>query len=68
MNDCPKKNWILFGCKFEARYDLKKEHGLLPHIKNCHDSLVDVINACKNESKTYVCDVCVRCGETIKRP
>ena len=62
MADCPRAGeW--HGCKFEPRYDIGPPAG---HFKTeSADNLPAVIAACK--PKTYVRDVCVRCGRTIER-
>lgn len=56
----------LFGkprCRFEPRYDLGPVEA--PGMKYNGMDLAMVLDALR--SKTYVRDVCVRCGRTIER-
>jgi hypothetical protein len=62
MNDCPRVGWM-FGCKFEPRYDLSAPD--VSRFKKIDGPVAPVLEATK--AKTYVCDVCVRCGKTIER-
>jgi hypothetical protein len=53
-----------FGHKFEGRYDQEPSH-LIAGAKVEGPRLSEVIDAFRK--RTYVRDVCVRCGETIER-
>lgn len=61
MTDCARKNKWWRGCKFEARYDSK----LPDRVANMKNGQPETIEALKD--KTYVADICVTCGKTIKR-
>jgi hypothetical protein len=55
-------SWL--GHKFEARFDIKPYPGA-NFLRASADATVKVINA--QATRTYVRDVCVRCGATIER-
>lgn len=50
------------GHKFQPRYD---EEPLPFEVEECAN-ITQFVKA--YTKRTYVCDVCVRCGEIIKRP
>lgn len=61
--DCERKDALIFRCKFEPRYDLSAAK--LPgygEVKTHDKSFLEAFR-----DKTYVRDVCVRCGRTIER-
>lgn len=64
MMDCHLKGTWFGGCKFEARYDLgPADLSNFESISGCGaGSFME-----KLRQKTYVHDVCVRCGEVVKR-
>jgi hypothetical protein len=58
---CERRNRWFGGCKFEARYD----YGV-PQVEGLSytgGGLQRVLDQMRE--KTYICDVCVRCGKTI---
>jgi hypothetical protein len=59
---CPREGKFIGGCKFEPRYDLG-EPDLSEFTKLTASP--EALNALR--TKTYVKDVCVRCGKTIER-
>ena len=67
MSDCPHRT--IFGrplCQFEARFD--KSAATMPEIKfeRCSEHMLENLVE-MHRSLTYVRDVCVKCGRTIKR-
>lgn len=61
-----KKCTSIFGHRYEARYDLGKAE--MPHanFKNMDgESMSEVIE--KFRTKTYILDICVRCGHIIEK-
>jgi hypothetical protein len=65
VNNCPKFGKLIGGCKFEPRYDTKT--GAPGEFKTDDAELMSVFFNGLGTSKTYVCDVCVRCGEKVNR-
>lgn len=64
MIECERKGRWIGGCRFEARYDSKP--GELPgNFQGAAAGLLAFLEA--SQQKTYVADVCIRCGKTIKR-
>jgi len=61
MSDCPRFGKWIGGCQFEARYDLSAVE-----LPACHEVKMTLTMAEKFRSKTYVRDVCIRCGKTIE--
>jgi hypothetical protein len=61
VSDCPRAGkW--FGCNFEPRYDLSPaDCSQFGRIRGSVDALEPL------RAKTYVRDVCTRCGRTIER-
>ena len=74
MNKCKGLMGRIFGHKFEDRYDEEVGEGKLPDSKQeiyidsliC-DGLPNIINSTKSCKRTYVYDICTRCGEKIER-
>ena len=63
MSGCERKGWLFRGCKFEPRYDLSPaDMSRLGKVSNAQPEHLD-----KFRTKTYVHDVCVRCGKVIPR-
>jgi len=61
---CPREGRWIGGCKFEPRYDLgQADFSAFTSLKG-HD-VVELAD--KLRKKTYVKDVCVRCGKTVER-
>lgn len=60
--ECPRRG-RLFGCHFEGRYDLG------PAQLNFESLRGEGVGAFleKFRAKTYVRDVCTRCGRTVER-
>jgi hypothetical protein len=68
MNDCPRFGKLFNGCKFEARFDdgvpdQGKRGTIQGSDAECIAAFFHGIR-----SKTYVHDICIRCGKTVKRP
>ena len=62
MTEC--KQTVFFPCNFQPRYDYGEP--TIKHMKGGDpDTHVDLIEASK--LKTYVRDVCERCGKVIER-
>lgn len=66
MTDCPRLGRLFGGCKFEPRYDT------LGATSN--DAMVAFwastsgpVPAPRPSRKTYIADVCVRCGKMLNR-
>lgn len=67
----------MFGHKFEPRYDKVESGGKWPFTEGSLESQIaathtgdaeaNLIHATREHNSTYVHDVCVRCGETIRR-
>lgn len=64
MNKCIGIGKLL-GHKFEARYSYSEPK---QDVKISNSSAEDIVNMLEaTKSKTYKCDVCVRCGEVINK-
>ena len=66
---------FLFGHKFEGRYTVEGTAGKWPFTEGTIESQITITNPeevvaimekSRDNKKTYVKDVCVRCGEVIK--
>ena len=66
MTDCPRFGKLIGGCKFEPRYDLGVPAGRLTEFTGSSAAFVAALEA--SRPKTYVRDICVRCGKTEERP
>lgn len=64
MSDCPRLG-RLNGCKFEPRYDTVS--AVTPTFDAIFFSGVGAQPKSTPERKTYVHDICVRCGKVVKR-
>ncbi len=65
MSDCPRFGKFWNGCRFQARFD-ESEPTL--EITQYRGSMVSYIEALKaSKKRTYVRDVCIRCGRTVER-
>lgn len=64
--DCPRQGRLIGGCKFEGRYDrgAADVSKLQPTIQILYAG--EVLNNLR--TLTYVHDICIRCGATVKRP
>jgi len=60
MSDCPRFGKWFGGCRFEPRYDTHLSDRLVKINTYCGD-----MEALKD--KTYLVDVCVRCGKYVDR-
>ena len=68
-NDCPRVSRWIAGCKFEARYDEEPAElvsEVVAEISRASDEAVRAIIR-GNVRRTYIHDVCIRCGRTIER-
>lgn len=63
--NCESAPWLTFGHKFEARYDLDPPPGMKLNGAASEEGAVRILEAATK--RTYVRDVCVRCGMTIER-
>lgn len=63
MNDCPRFGKWIGGCRFEARYDLSPAD--LSQFADLRGTGTGAFLE-RLRSKTYVRDVCIRCGKTIE--
>lgn len=64
---CPTTIFGRPACRFEGRYDVKKAPpGKLNGSEITNAALPAFMDALR-DTKTYVRDVCVRCGRTIER-
>lgn len=62
MSDCPRRGaWI--GCNFEPRYDLSPAD--ISRFESIKGNAAPLLEALR--SKTYVHDICVRCGRVVER-
>lgn len=64
VNECPRKDKWIRGCKFEPRYNLG------PSTFDPDGNLTTTANAVvmiaeKYREKTYIYDVCIRCGRMV---
>lgn len=65
MSECARAGKWIGGCRFEPRYDVGNPD--LSRFRNITGyDLPAVLNASK--PKTYVHDVCARCGKVAHRP
>ena len=62
MNECPQFGAVFGGCRFEARYD--KAALDLTKIGRAQASADQIKAMC---AKTYVHDICIRCGRVVER-
>lgn len=63
MNDCPRAGWLFGACKFSPRYDIGAPADT--GYSGAAAGVICVIEASK--PKTYVRDVCERCGKAVER-
>lgn len=63
MSECPRAARLFGGCRFRPRFDISEGDS------NWSGSAAGVVAAIEaSKRKTYVHDVCERCGKTIERP
>lgn len=65
MKDQKCDGWFGPRCRFEARYDKGQTTVTKAGGQYSAEDIERIINAAT--PKTYVCDVCVRCGHVIER-
>lgn len=66
MTDCERKTWLgQPACRFEARYDMAPAIRHFGGYQGPVEGIPLAIKASMN--RTYVRDVCIRCGKTIER-
>ncbi len=63
MNDY--KDCVIYGHKYEARYDSQPASGDFELDEATLEAFKAI--AAYNTVKTYVQDICVRCGDVVKR-
>ena len=67
MSDCPRLGKLYGACEFRPRYD--REPPSAEVIKAIQGDLAAPLT-CDLETvvrRTYVCDVCIRCGKIVVR-
>ena len=64
--DCPHQGRWFGGCRFEARYDRVGRCERFDGALEGRGVVTGYFEA-RRPRKTYVRDVCVRCGQTIER-
>ena len=62
MSTCPQFGAVFGGCRFEPRYDKKALD--LTKIGRAQASAEQIEAMCQ---RTYIHDVCVRCGKIVER-
>lgn len=65
MTDCPRFGKLFNGCKFEARYDTVSRPNA--EFKTNDAELMSAFFHGVGAHKTYVHDICIRCGHVVKR-
>lgn len=74
MTECPRFGKWFRACRFEARYDEVKQRRELGFGSDWFWETITIDGKQKltskhpTDTKTYVRDVCVRCGKTVARP
>lgn len=63
-DSCPRRGRLIGGCRFEARYHTIEPHSHLPGIISAQRAVSEADKQRLIIRRTYVHDVCVRCGET----
>ena len=68
MSDCPRSRWPWLACKFEPRYS-ETEDETMPFEPEeaIGEDYSDILVAAKLSkwTRTYICDVCTRCGKVV---
>lgn len=82
MNEtCPRFGKWIGGCRFEPRYDERKVGSIFDEVFGREQHLFATVsvteevngktvkrdNLMPESTKTYVRDICTRCGRTVKR-
>jgi hypothetical protein len=67
INPCPRAGRWIGGCKFEARYDESSPDQALRDVVEVAKSVPSYVIKMLIREKTYIHDVCTRCGKVIKR-
>jgi hypothetical protein len=66
MNFCSRIGKLFTGCKFEGRYSEALPDGfVLGDVKGAAGGISILVDA--HKSKTYIHDICIRCGKIVKR-
>jgi hypothetical protein len=61
VSDCPRIGKLFGGCKFSPRYDVVNDADpITAFFSNGQAQLQH-----RPGRKTYICDVCERCGKTL---
>ena len=66
MSDCPRKGKLIGGCKFRPRYDEVSALDLM-QVGIWWSGPASQYPQPQAARKTYLCDVCQRCGNTLFR-
>lgn len=75
IGNCPKFNAWFRSCRFRARYDTNyqalnltvEQINALGENVDIATDITEAIQAMVGSSKTYICDICTRCGRTVPR-
>lgn len=62
---CKRAGRLLGGCKFSPRFDLGPAEAWPKNFQGPASTLEELVE--KARPKTYVRDVCERCGKTVER-
>ena len=65
MSDCLRFGKFWNGCRYEARYDIGKPTWVPEEVSGTAAGVAVVMES--SRPKTYVRDVCIRCGRTVER-
>lgn len=66
---CIAATWFTFGHRFEPRYTLGAAKTIDEILGSCDATFSGNINGLleKSRTKTYIYDICVRCGLIVKQ-
>jgi hypothetical protein len=64
--ECSRKNKWFRACKFEARYDVQEPTTALINMISRQWGVSDYHLDKLTIKETYICDVCVTCGNIVK--
>lgn len=65
MSDCPRLGRIFGGCEFSPRYDVGPPTIDMGEFSGGAAGILAIVETSK--PRTYVRDVCQRCGKTVER-
>lgn len=76
MNKCNGLVGLLFGHKFETRYDEEVGEGKWPFQEGTIESqltstdtryISEIVDSTRSHKETYIRDICKRCGTTVEK-